>query len=176
MKRIIFIAILTLLVVVASGQTEKKQFSYAVTLGTGITFGEPSTVPFSLQGIGYYRFGERFSVGAGTGLSLYNKVVLIPLFGDLKFDLTRPRKFTPYVECAAGYAFAPAEDARGGFCLNPSVGMKFTLLQKVRMLMAVGYESQSLKRRKDYRDSYFLYEFEEQLNRHSAMFRIGVVF
>lgn len=176
MKRIIFIAILTLLVFAATGQTEKKHFSYAVTLGTGITFGTPSTIPFGLQGISYYPLGKRFSVGAGTGLSVYDKVVLIPLLGDLRFDLTRPRKFTPYVECAAGYAFALSNGANGGFCFNPSVGMKFTLLKKVRMLMAVGYESQSLKRCKDYSDSLFLYEYEEQLNRHSAMVRLGVVF
>lgn len=50
----------------------------------------------------------------GTGLSIYEKA-LIPLFANVKFAITKPRKFTPYIECGVGYSFAPDKNANGVF-------------------------------------------------------------
>ena len=49
-----------------------------------IEYSTPAATPFSLQVLGYYAINKRFSVGVGTGLSIYEKV-LIPLFADTKF-------------------------------------------------------------------------------------------
>jgi len=55
--------------------------------------------------LGYYNLTEKWSLGAGTGLSFYEKM-LIPLYGDVRFQIGRERKFTSYLEFAAGYSFA----------------------------------------------------------------------
>lgn len=46
----------------------------------------------------------------GTVLSIYVKA-LIPLFANVKFAITKPIKFTPYIECGVGYSFAPDKNA-----------------------------------------------------------------
>lgn len=59
----------------------------------------------------------RCAVGIGIGLSGYEKA-LVPLYGTVKFRITRPHPFTPFVEGAAGRAFALAKNAKGGFSLS----------------------------------------------------------
>lgn len=105
-------------------QTER--ISLATSIGTGINTSEPAATPLSWQILRHYAIGKRFSAGIGTGLSVYEKA-LIPLFADVKYTITRPKKFTPYVECGIGYSFAPDKNANGGFYLNPSAGVQYSV-------------------------------------------------
>ena len=89
---------------------ELPRFSCSASVGTGFGLTRPSSVPVVWRVTGHYNVSRRFSVGAGTGVSCYEKT-LVPLFADAKFLLTRRRSFTPYAGCAAGYAFAPRRDA-----------------------------------------------------------------
>ena len=52
----------------------------------------PSSVPVVWRVTGHYNVSRRFSVGAGTGVSCYEKT-LVPLFADAKFLLMRRRSF-----------------------------------------------------------------------------------
>ena len=97
MKKIILLIIVSCTVVMATAQ-QTERFTFATSVGTGIDMNEPSATPFTWQALGYYAINKRFSVGIGTGLSIYEKA-LIPLFADAKFLITKPRKFTPYIEC-----------------------------------------------------------------------------
>jgi hypothetical protein len=179
MKRTILILLISLAAgtvgaAVAQSKGENK-FTFATTLGTGISLGGISSTPVTWQAIGYYNLTGRWSVGAGTGLSFYEKM-LIPVFGDVRYQIGRERLFTPYVELAAGYSLAPAGTANGGLFLNPSAGVQFPLKNRLKLQLAVGYELQKLERLKTSSDSYFDKAFTEKLIHNSLSTRLGVLF
>lgn len=83
MKKIILLIIVSCTVVMATAQ-QTERFTFATSVGTGIDMNEPSATPFTWQALGYYAINKRFSVGIGTGLSIYEKA-LIPLFADAAY-------------------------------------------------------------------------------------------
>lgn len=175
MKKI-FLTLIVLFAVIAGVKAQDtNRFSFATTIGTGIPMSTPSSTPFEWQVLGYYNFNGRFSAGIGTGISVYEKV-LIPLFADVKFNITKPRKFTPYLECGAGYSFAPDKNANGGIYLNPAVGIQWAVCPKMKLLLAVDYEMQKHERLKNYNNQYFEAEFKEQLSHNAISIKIGVLF
>lgn len=154
---------------------ELPRFSCSASVGTDFGLTRPSSVPVVWRVTGHYNVSRRFSVGAGTGVSCYEKT-LVPLFADAKFLLTRRRSFTPYAGCAAGYAFAPRRDANGGLLLNPELGVQYALRCGVHLFFAAGYELQRLERLRKYEGRWFSAEFAEQLSRGTLLLKAGVLF
>ena len=154
---------------------EFPRFSCSTSVGTGFGLTRPSSVPVVWRVTGHYNVSRRFSVGAGTGVSCYEKT-LVPLFADAKFLLTRRRSFTPYAGCAAGYAFALQKEAKGGFLLSPAVGVLYALRGGRRIFVAAGYELQKLERLRRYDGSYFSAQFAEKLSHGSLLLQIGFQF
>ncbi|SFK25589.1 hypothetical protein SAMN05216357_10125 [Porphyromonadaceae bacterium KH3CP3RA] len=177
MKKILFTLFACSILVTANAQTENKgnDIFYATTIGTGLPMSTPSSPPFTWQVLGAYNLTERWSVGAGTGLSFYEKM-LIPVFGDIRFQIGRTRQFTPYAEFGMGYAFALHSDANGGFFMNPSIGVQYPFKNRMRLQLAVGYELQELERLKTQIDGYFQKEFAEKLSHHSIAIKLGFLF
>jgi len=176
MKRLIFITLLGIIAISVKSQTNNEnKISFATTLGTGISMSTPSSTPFNWQVLGYYNLTERWSVGAGTGLSFYEKM-LIPVFGNIKFQIGRERLFTPYTELAIGYSFTPSNNTHGGFFMNPSFGIQYSLKNGMKLRLAIGYEIQELERLKKQTDNYFYKEFEEKLSHHSISLKVGLTF
>lgn len=154
---------------------KREHFTFATSIGTGINMSEPAATPFAWHVLGYYDINKRFSVGIATGLSIYEKA-LIPLFANAKFTITKPRKFTPYIECGVGYSFAPEKNANGGFYLNPSVGIQYAICGNKRLFFALGYESQKLERVKAQEQPLFTTKFAKKLNHHAISIKIGFMF
>ena len=154
---------------------ELPRFSCSASVGTGFGLTRPSSVPVVWRVTGHYNVSRRFSVGAGTGGSCYEKT-LVPLFADAKFLLMRRRSFTPYAGCAAGYAFAPRRDANGGLLLNPELGVQYALRCGVHLFFAAGYELQRLERLRKYEGRWFSAEFAEQLSHGTLLLKVGVLF
>lgn len=175
MKKIFLTLVVLFAVVTGVKAQDIKRFSFATTIGIGIPMSTPSSTPFEWQVLGYYNFNGRFSAGIGTGISVYEKA-LIPLFADVKFNITKPRKLTPYLECGAGYSFAPDKNANGGIYLNPAVGVQWAVCPKMKLLLAVGYEMQKYEHLKSYNNQHFEAEFKEQLNHNSISIKIGFLF
>ena len=176
MKRFIFIILLCIAVSSVKAQTNgESKISFATTIGTGLSMSTPSSTPFTWQVLGYYKLTDRWSAGVGTGLSFYEKT-LIPVYGSIRFQIGKERKFTPYAECATGYSFAPSGNANGGYFMNPSIGIQYPLKNKMKLQLAVGYELQELERLKKHTDGFFLKEFEEKLSHHYISFKIGLRF
>lgn len=178
MKRLLFTICLCIAATVVKSQTghNDSRFSYATTFGTGIpVMNTPSKVPFTWQVLGYYNLTERWALGAGSGLSFYEKL-LIPTFGDVRFQIGPARKFTPYAELGVGYAFSPSNNANGGFFLNPSFGIQYPLRNRMKLQLAIGAELQELERLKKQTDDYFQKEFKEKLSHHAISLKIGIVF
>ena len=82
---------------------------------------QPSYTPFNWQIVSHYHISQRFAIGAGSGLSVYEKL-LIPLYASAQFYITKPRRLTPYLECHIVGSFATDREANGGFYLSPSIG------------------------------------------------------
>lgn len=174
MKRLIFIILLSIAAVDALAQ--ERHASFATNVGIAIpVMNTPASTAIAWQISGYYHPTARWSVGAGTGLSFYEKT-LAPLFGDIRYQIGRQRRITPYAEAACGYSFALSGDANGGLFLNPSLGVYFPLAGRVKLQLAVGYELQKLARLKTYSGDYFHAEFSERLNHQSISIRVGLRF
>jgi hypothetical protein len=176
MKRLVFIIFLSITVSGVEAQNIfGEKMSFATTVGTGVPMSTPSPTPFTWQILGYYNLTDRWSVGVGMGLSFYEKM-LIPIYGDIRFQIGRERKFTPFAEFAMGYSFAPANDASGGIFVNPSIGIQYPLKNKMKLQLSAGYEWLDLKRLKKQTDNYFHKEFEEQLWHRNISFKVGLRF
>lgn len=153
---------------------DARKFSFATTVGTGIPLGG-GPAHFSWQALGYYNLTEHWALGAGTGLSFYEKA-LIPVFGDVRYRIGRERRFTPYAEAAAGYSFAPDSNANGGVFINPSVGVRYRLNERLGLQLAAGLEIQGLERLRTHSDNYFHKEFAEELSHNMISVRFGLSF
>lgn len=174
MKKIIFTGIVFTIALAANAQSSKP-FTLSTGIGTGIDMTTPARTPFAWQLAGHYHWNTRFSTGVGTGISLYEKV-LIPLFAAIKFNLTSPRKFTPFIECQAGYGFAPDKKTNGGLYIYPAVGLQYALRSHKHLFAAIGYEMQQLERVKSYQNTFFTSEYKEKLNHKLIGIRIGFIF
>lgn len=177
MRHLFFIVFLCCITGIAKAQAifDRGKLSFATTVGTGLSINTPSSTPFTWQLLGYYNLSERWAVGAGTGVSFHEKM-LIPLYGDIRFKIGRTRKFTPYAEWGMGYSFAPQDDANGGFFMNPSLGIRYALKNKIKLRLAIGYELQELERLKTHTDDYFVKEFVEELKHHMISVKLGLEF
>lgn len=173
MKRSILIILLFALLTGIHGQAQEKRFAYSTYIGTGIAMNEPSCTPFTWQVSAHYNLNPHFAIGAGTGVSVYEKA-LIPLYGSIQFNLIKPRKLTPYIECNLGGSFAADKEANGGLYLSPSLGARLRVSEKMKVNFAVGYELQKLQRIKEHTDAHFTTGFEEKLSHHSLTFKIGI--
>ena len=174
MKKFILLIIVSCTVAMATAQ-QTERFTLATSVGTGIDMNEPSGSPFTWQVLGYYAIIKRVSVGIGTGLSIYEKA-LIPVFADTKFLIVKPQKFTPYIKCGVGYGFAPNKNANGGFYLNPSIGVEYSICESKKLFLALGYESQKLERLKTQKQLLFTAEFAEKLSHNLISIKIGFMF
>ncbi len=174
MKKIILLMVTSCIVAMATAQ-QTERFTFATSVGTGLDMNEPASTPFTWQVLGHYAINKRFTVGIGTGLSIYEKA-LIPLFADAKFSIINPRIFTPYIECGVGYSFAPDKNTNGGFYLNPSIGIEYSFCKSKKLFLALGYESQKLERLKTQKQSLFIAEFAEKLSHNAVSIKIGFLF
>ena len=174
MKRTLLFLIALCSLSVAQAQ-QPERFSFAADLGTGISLGTPSPTPFLFRASGYYHPTPRWAVGLGAGVSVYDEV-LIPLFAQARFCLTKRHKFTPYLECGVGYSVAASSKASGGLFVQPSVGVQWALGGSNRLLLAVGYEMQGAQRVKSYENQLFAAEFCEQLAYNSMVIKVGFMF
>lgn len=176
MKRIIIGVLCALPGLPTVAQEREQHFSYYAEAGIGVPFGTPKTTPVLLRAAAYYNPGDRWELGAGSGVSFYDKTVLIPLFAEIRFGITRPRRLTPYLACAAGYSFAPAPGIDGGLLISPAAGVKWRLRPRLRVHLAAGYEGQKMARLKSCSDLYFCTGFREKLSHRSLAVRAGITF
>lgn len=174
MKKIFLLLAAVALIGTVRAQSGER-FTFSTTVGTGVALSAPKCAPFEWQVLGHYSLSPRFSVGIGTGLSFYEET-LIPLFADVKFTILKPRKFTPYLECGAGYGFAPGRDANGGIFLNPSAGVQYRVCGNKKVFLSLGYERQKLERLKKYESSLFSAEFAEKPDHRAISVRAGFIF
>lgn len=174
-KSILTFVLLSFIAIYADGQADYKHFSYTAYIGTGFSMSQPSCTPITGQIIAHYQINQRFTIGAGSGLFVYEKA-LIPLYASAQFFITKLKKLTPYLECNIGGSFPTTKETNGGFYLSTSVGTRLRLTQKLKMNFALGYEIQKLERLKKRTDEYFHTEFMEELSHQTVTLKVGLTY
>lgn len=176
MKKFLYITILLFILSInVNGQTNHSPVTYTTYLGTGLPMNQPSHTPFTWELMSHYHFNRQFSIGAGTGLFFYEKL-LIPLYVSTQFFFTKSKKVAPYLECNIGGSFATDKETNGGFYLSPSIGIQFRATHKLKVNLGLGYELQELERLKKRTDEYFHTEFKEELSHHSIKLKVGLTY
>jgi hypothetical protein len=117
--------------------------------------------PFSLINISGWQFKNRLSVGAGAGIEFFSETYL-PVVADFRYYLNR-QGVNPFFGIQGGYSFAldkpdmqyvydyariwpgPTNStlemkAKGGFLLNPSVGLCTSLNENLALTFSAGYK------------------------------------
>lgn len=100
----------------------------------------------NFQMVNGYQFTPRLSAGLGIGFVLYNDPLnLISLFVDVKYKF-KEANTTPFVFFKSGYSFSilsdehmEVESHRGGFMLNPGVGLQFDTSAGFGINFSAGY-------------------------------------
>ncbi|MEX2347370.1 MAG: hypothetical protein WD604_17230 [Balneolaceae bacterium] len=148
---------------------------------TGVDFlSGPGTTTVRFQMMNGYRFSPRFAAGIGAGYIPYNDPLgLIPVYLDLSYKLTEANA-APYLFLKTGYSFSvhseeryPVEDHRGGWLLNPGMGIEFNLSGGFRWYLNAGY---NLNKAHFNEEGWGNEIIENELSYRRAMFGLGFSF
>lgn len=168
----LFIAILTLF---SSKAEVNKHLSYSLGVEYGWDFNVPSYNPIGVKIAGLYNFNHHWGVGAETGIMKYEKAILpVAAYGNYHF--AQKRRFIPFIDVSIGYGISLAKESRGGFHMSVGFGTEYKLCDKVKLLLGLGYQTQSLSRILKHSDDFSLIEFREHLTHNTIGIKIGVVF
>lgn len=88
-----------------------------------------------------YQFNDYLFAGGGVGVDFYSKSTYLPVSLDVRMSLLKD-KFTPTINANIGYAFALNGAVEGGYVVNPTVGFKVDVSEKVAYLFNVGVKFQ----------------------------------
>lgn len=94
----------------------------------------------------------------------------------MRIYVCKPRRFTPFIKCGAGYGFAVSDDANGGIYINPAIGISCVVHKRMKLLVQMGYDIQKLERLKGYENDIISAGFVEKLNHNIISLKIGVEF
>lgn len=124
-----------------------KESGYVNYTGLDILPGQ-NTTSVRFRMVNGYQFNPRLSVGVGIGYTSYNDPLnLIPLFLDIKYKFLKANA-TPFVSFKSGYSFSTwsNEDTqvdahRGGFMINPGIGLQFETNKGFGWYFTAGYNT-----------------------------------
>lgn len=176
MKQSIFIFLLLLIPFFPERTRYKQRYSLSGNGRYGYPYEHSIHSPVRFAGRSVVCLRQLPDGRTGTGFSLYDKEVLIPLFADVRFNIVKPARFTPFLNCGVGYSFAPSKEVNGGFYLFPAIGVETSLFSKYTVLLSLGYELQELDRLKEYTTPSFVSSYQESLSLHSLSLKVGIVF
>ena len=88
-----------------------------------------------------YKFDDVYSIGLGVGFDSYTLITLVPVFCDLRANLSSNSKITTFCALDLGWAFGNASNF-GGPILNPSLGVKFFVAPNMSLNLSIGFRAQ----------------------------------
>ena len=156
---------------------------FGVLLGSN---GNDNEAPFSLLCSANYRFKNGLSIGGGTGLESFEETQ-IPIFADIRYH-HKIKGINTYLFCQSGYSFAIEDrentsyyyyyvdkmDNKGGWLINPGIGVIFSGKGSTRFSLGIGYRYQKnkLSWHNDYSNDKEI--LREEFNRMSI--HLGIIF
>ncbi len=100
----------------------------------------------NIQAAAGYMWSPQLATGIGIGASAYLDYFLMPIYLDLRSQLTET--IYAFVDIGYGIKTNKREDYvtdRGGFMINPGIGFKFNTKSKHAWLLSFGYQYQNAK-------------------------------
>ena len=175
MKRIVTLLVLACLMAQLHAQTLREKIHFSTNLPVGMPLADSDVKPLTLLVSAEYQLHPRFSAGLGSGVSKYDHLML-PVFATLHWHITKPYRFTPFLACNIGHAFAPKKHVSGGFYLSPSVGVSYKLKRHQSLSLSIGYELQEYSQIVSYESAKFLAQYVENISNHAITVSIGFTF
>ncbi|MCG8410445.1 MAG: hypothetical protein MI739_04075 [Bacteroidales bacterium] len=128
--------------------------SIGLLVGNGNDFNSV-TLPLSFMFINGYQFDSRIGVGGGVGFELLNKdETYVPVFADFRYTISNARR-NHFVSMQSGYVLSLDDSnqndyvgsvdgatdlkTKGGFFLNPTIGLKINLTKRNAFSFEVGF-------------------------------------
>jgi tetratricopeptide (TPR) repeat protein len=159
----------------ASTKMKEYQFKYkgftnitSFVIGFGVG-GSTNDISLGFSNSIGYLVNPYFSFGIGSGLDVYRERLMIPLFVDLRANFIKKR-VSPLFSIGLGYSFTPRKDlttpdgltysfrnSRGGFYLNPALGVRFFVSKKTALYLSLGFRLQDFDVRRNESDSWNRY-------------------
>ena len=156
-------------------QTLREKIHFSTNLTLGMPLADSDVKPLSLLVSAEYQLHPRFSAGLGSGISKYDHLML-PVFATFHWQISKPYRFTPFLGCNIGHAFAPKKHVSGGFYLTPSVGVIYKLKGRQSLSLSIGYELQEYSQLVDYESTMYLTQYIEDISNHAITASIGFTF
>jgi hypothetical protein len=130
---------------VESGYMINSGPAYFLSTGIDLLPG-PETTSARFQIITGYQFNAKFSAAFGTGFTFYNDPLsLIPLFLNSRMRLSEGNVM-PFIDLKAGYNISIltntdtfVQQNRGGFLLNPAIGLEFETMSGFDWQITAGF-------------------------------------
>jgi hypothetical protein len=110
----------------------------------------------SLMFLNGYRFDWGLALGAGVGIDLIDETYM-PLVGDIRYSF-KDSKLSHFVFFQGGYAmplgspdpydfnyYESEPESKGGYIINPGIGLKLNLNDKNAFSFAIGYKYMQVK-------------------------------
>jgi len=181
---------------VATVKSHQKK-GYANLTEVGVLAGNSNnikTAPFTLMNVNSWQFANGFSTGIGLGVEFFNETYL-PVVADFRYYLRKPGPL-PFLSVQAGYAIPLGGEfqqqlyyadplsngvytfttqtrqdvsARGGFIINPSIGILTQINENLFLTFSAGYSYQRHRYGK-----HDLYKMDVDYNRLSL--KVGLQF
>ena len=156
-------------------QTLREKIDFSTNVTVGMPLADSDVKPLSLLVSAEYQLHPRLSAGLGSGISKYDHLML-PVFATLHWQISKPHRFTPFLGCNIGHAFAPKKHVSGGFYLSPSVGVSYKLKRRQSLSLSIGYELQEYSQVVSYESAKFLAQYVENVSNHAITASIGFTF
>ncbi len=156
-------------------QTLREKIHFSTNLTLGMPLADSDVKPLSLLVSAEYQLHPRLSAGLGSGISKYDHLML-PVFATFHWHVSKPHRFTPFLGCNIGHAFAPKKHVNGGFYLSPSVGVSYKLKGRHSLSLSVGYELQEYSQLLSCENARFLTQYVEDISNHAITASIGFTF
>jgi hypothetical protein len=141
----------------------------------GMPLADSDVKPLSLLVSAEYQLHPRLSAGFGTGISKYDHLML-PIFANFHWQVNKPHRFTPFLACNIGHAFAPKKHVSGGFYFSPSVGISYKLKGLQSLSLSIGYEIQEYNQLVTYENAMHLTQYVEDISNQAITASIGFTF
>jgi hypothetical protein len=175
MKRITLLLITVCMMAQLQAQTLREKIHFSTNLTLGMPLADSDVKPLSLLVSAEYQLHPRLSAGLGSGISKYDHLML-PVFATFHWHVSKPHRFTPFLGCNIGHAFAPKKHVNGGFYLSPSVGVSYKLKGRHSLSLSVGYELQEYSQLLSCENASFLTQYVEDISNHAITASIGFTF
>lgn len=85
------------------------------------------------------QLAEKIFIGGGTGILTDISFAAMPLYADFRFDFFNSKKVSPFVDLKAGYALVITYFDHSGLYLNPTVGVRIRLTERMGINIGLSF-------------------------------------